>query len=152
MVKLTRYPIDVAALLSEVEDDASGGVVLFLGRVRNHSAGQKVTGLAYEAFEEMASAQLQKIENEARATWPLRAISIHHRLGDMRVGDISVAVVVASAHRTDAFAACKFVIDTLKVKVPIWKKEFREDGSFWVEGSLPTITVPADNKNPENGK
>ena len=146
MVKLTRNPIDVLELLSEVEDDGSGGVVLFLGRVRNHSNGQKVTGLSYEAFEEMAQAQLSKIEEEVRRNWPVRGVSIHHRFGEMRIGDISVAIAVACAHRNEAFAACKFAIDTLKVKVPIWKKEFREDGSFWVEGALPTIT----DKNPEN--
>jgi len=146
MVKLTRNPIDVTELLSEVEDDGSGGVVLFLGRVRNHSNGQEVTGLSYEAFEEMAQAQLLKIEEEVRRKWPVRAMSIQHRFGEMRIGDISVAIAVACAHRNEAFDACKFAIDTLKVKVPIWKKEFREDGSFWVEGALPTIT----DKNPEN--
>lgn len=147
MVKLTRNPIDVNELLSEVEDDSSGGLVLFLGRVRNHSNGQKVTGLSYEAFEEMAEAQLLKIEEAVRRNWPVRGVSIHHRFGEMRIGDISVAIAVACAHRNEAFAACKFAIDTLKVKVPIWKKEFREDGSFWVEGALPSVT----NKNPENG-
>jgi len=146
MVKLTRNPIEVAELLAEVEDDGSGGLVLFLGRVRNHSNGQKVTGLSYEAFEEMAQAQLLKIEEEVRRKWPVRTMSIHHRFGEMRIGDISVAIAVACAHRKDAFAACKFAIDTVKVQVPIWKKEFREDGSFWVEGALPSIT----NKNPEN--
>lgn len=140
MTKITRHPIDVATLLSEVQDEASGGVVLFVGRVRNRSGGHKVTGLTYEAFEQMAYTQLQKIENEARARWPLRALSVYHRLGDMRVGEISVAVAVASAHRAEAFAACEFVIDTLKVRVPIWKKEFREDGSFWVEGALPSTS------------
>ncbi len=151
MIKLTRHPIDLNALLTELQDDGSGGVVLFLGRVRNHSNGQTVAGLAYEAFEEMAVAQLKKIESEARAKWPVRAMSIHHRLGEMRIGDLSVAVAVACAHRSEAFAACKFAIDTLKVNVPIWKKEFREDGSFWVEGALPNMTKPAD-KNAEIGK
>ena len=134
MVKLSREPIDINAVLAEVEDDASGGVVLFLGRVRDHSSGQRVTGLAYEAFEEMASAQLQKIERDMGRRWPVRAVSIHHRFGEMRVGEISVAIAVACAHRAEAFAACQYAIDTLKVAVPIWKKEFREDGSFWVEG------------------
>jgi molybdopterin synthase catalytic subunit len=146
MIKLTRDPIDVAELLAEVEDDGSGGVVLFLGRVRNHSNGQKVSGISYEAFEEMAEAQLSKIEEEASQKWPVRAMSIHHRFGEMRVGDVSVAIAVACAHRKDAFAACRFAIDTIKIKVPIWKKEFREDGSFWVEGALPSIT----DKNLEN--
>ena len=143
MVKLTRHPIEVAELLASVEDDGSGGVVLFLGRVRNHADGHKVIGLSYEAFEEMAHAQLLKIEEEVRHKWPVCGISIHHRFGDMRIGDISVAVVVACAHRHEAFTACRYAIDTLKVKVPIWKKEFREDGSSWVEGALPEVAVRA---------
>jgi len=149
MVQLTRHPIDLNVLLAEVQDDGSGGVVLFLGRVRNHSNGQRVTGLSYEAFEEMAEAQLRKIETQARERWPVRALSIHHRLGEMRIGDISVAVAVACAHRSEAFAACKFAIDRLKVKVPIWKKEIREDGSFWFEGALPDAKNQAD-KNLES--
>lgn len=152
MIRITRQPIDVAKLLSEVGDDATGAVVVFVGRVRNHSQGQRVTGLTYEAFEEMAHAQLRKIENEARAKWPLRGIGICHRLSDVRVGEISVAVAVSSAHRAEAFAACKFVIDAVKTRVPIWKKEFREGGSFWVEGSLPTAATAAENKNPEHGQ
>jgi len=150
MVKLTRNPIEVAALLAEVADDGSGGVVLFLGRVRDHSHGQKVRGLSYEAFEEMATAQLLKIEEEARRQWPVRAMSIHHRFGEMSIGDISVAVVVACAHRGEAFAACRFAIDTLKERVPIWKKEFREDGGFWVEGALPSSAGKHRENHPEN--
>jgi molybdopterin synthase catalytic subunit len=150
MVTLTRNPIDVAKLLAEVEDDGSGGVVLFLGRVRNHSNGHKVSGLSYEAFDEMAQAQLLKIEEEARSKWPVRAMSIHHRLGEMQIGDISVAVAVACAHRGEAFTACRFAIDTLKIKVPIWKKEFREDGSFWVEGALPSVAERSTHNSTEN--
>jgi molybdopterin synthase catalytic subunit len=150
MIKLTRDPIDITGLLAEIEDDGSGGVVLFLGRVRNLSNGQKVSGLAYEAFEEMAGAQLSKIEEETRQRWPVRAMCIQHRFGEMRVGDISLAVVVACAHRKEAFAACQFAIDTLKARVPIWKKEFREDGAFWVEGALPQAAMGDESQNLEN--
>ncbi len=134
MIALTDKPIDLAELLAHAEDHGSGGVVLFLGRVRDHSQGQQVTGLEYEAYETMAQAQLQKIADEARRRWPVRKLAIAHRFGRLALGDVSVAIVVSCAHRADAFAACRFVIDTIKHAVPIWKKEFRPDGSSWVEG------------------
>lgn len=134
MIKLTNKPIDVAELLAYAEDEGSGGVVVFLGRVRNHSNGQKVIALEYEAYEAMALRQMEKIAEETAQRWPVRKLAIAHRFGRMEIGEVSVAIVAACAHRADAFAACRFAIDTIKHAVPIWKKEYRPDGSFWVEG------------------
>jgi molybdopterin synthase catalytic subunit len=134
MVQLTDQTINPADLLAHVGDAGSGGVVLFLGQVRDHSRGEKVIGLEYEAYESLALKQMEKIATETRQRWPVRAIDIVHRKGCLKVGEISVAIAVACAHRGEAFEACRFAIDTLKKTVPIWKKEFRPDGSFWVEG------------------
>lgn len=134
MIRLTKEPINPSEVLALVSDDGSGGVVLFLGQTRDHSRGEKVVGLEYEAYESLALKQMEKIAAVARARWPLRALAIVHRTGYLKVGEISVAIAAACAHRGEAFEACRFAIDTLKKTVPIWKKEFRPDGSFWVEG------------------
>ncbi|MGH7492373.1 MAG: molybdenum cofactor biosynthesis protein MoaE [bacterium] len=134
MVEIVQRSIDAAQLLTAIEDDGSGGVVLFLGTVRDHAQGQQVVALEYEAYEPMALRQMERIKEEACKRWPVRRIAVVHRTGYMKAGEISVAVAVACAHRAEAFAACRFVIDTLKHSVPIWKKEYRPDGSYWVEG------------------
>lgn len=134
MLELTHEIIDPSQLLAAVEDDGSGGAVLFLGCVRDHSLDQKVVALEYEAYEPMALKQMAVIEKEVCARWPVRRFAMVHRLGYMKVGEISVAIAVSCAHRAEAFEACRFAIDTLKHAVPIWKKEYRPDGSFWVEG------------------
>jgi molybdopterin synthase catalytic subunit len=143
MIQLTDKPINPAAVLVQVGDDGSGGVVLFLGQTRDHSRGEKVVGLEYEAYGSLALKQMEKIAAAARERWPVRAIAIVHRTGYLNVGEISVAIAVACAHRGEAFEACRFAIDTLKKTVPIWKKEFRPDGSFWVEG----VPIQMDSKD-----
>lgn len=143
MIKIIKQPIDPGEVLAHVGDEGSGGVVLFLGQTRDHSRGEKVVGLEYEAYESLALKQMEKIATAARERWPLRALAIVHRLGYLKVGEISVAIAAAAAHRGEAFEACRFAIDTLKKTVPIWKKEFRPDGSFWVEG----VPIEIDKKN-----
>jgi len=132
MVRLTREPIDLAALQTVSPRD--GALCLFAGLVRNENAGRRVTHLEYEAYEEMALLVLAEIEAEARSRWPVTELRIVHRLGRLEIGEASVAVAVASPHRAEAFAASRFAIDTLKQKAPIWKKEFFEGGAVWVEG------------------
>ncbi len=134
MIQLTNKPINPNDVLTQAGDDGTGGIVLFLGQTRDNSRGEQVIGLEYEAYESLALKQLEKIEAEACHRWPVRAIAIVHRTGYLKIGEISVAIAVACAHRGEAFEACRFAIDTLKKTVPIWKKEFRPDGSFWVEG------------------
>ena len=132
MAVLTRDPIDLRAL--QQAGAADGALCLFVGLVRDHHHGRRVLRLEYEAYEEMALPLVERIESEARARWPVDAVRIVHRLGPLEIGEASVAVAVASPHREEAFAACRWAIDTLKATVPIWKKEYGEDGAVWMEG------------------
>ncbi len=134
MVRLQREPIDTQLLIEGVRTDASGAVALFVGTVRNHNRGRRVIKLAYTAYDEMAVKELERVRAQALGRFEVNAIAIVHRLGDLNMGDASVAVAVAAAHREDAFDACRFVIDTLKKTVPIWKKETFEGGEEWIEG------------------
>jgi len=132
MVRLTHEPIDVAALTPAAAED--GAVCLFLGVVRNENGGRPVRHLEYEAYEEMARPLMEEIAAEARRRWPVTDVRIVHRLGRLEIGEPSVAISVTAPHRAAAFEACRFAIDTLKATVPIWKKEFYEDGAVWLEG------------------
>jgi molybdopterin synthase catalytic subunit len=132
MVRLTREPIDLAALLAA--SPADGAICLFVGVVRNENGGRRVRHLEYEAYEDMALPLMEQIAAEAGRRWPVSEVRIVHRLGRLEIGEPSVAVAVASPHRPEAFAACRFAIDTLKATVPIWKKEVYEDGAVWLEG------------------
>jgi molybdopterin synthase catalytic subunit len=132
VISLVRSPIDLAAL--QAVTPADGGLCLFVGIVRNENGGRAVRHLEYEAFEEMALPLMQDIAQEARRRWPVTDVQIVHRLGRLEIGEASVAVAVASPHRGEAFEACRYAIDTLKATVPIWKKEFYEDGAVWLEG------------------
>jgi molybdopterin synthase catalytic subunit len=132
VIALTRKPIDVAALAAPTPAD--GALCIFIGVVRDHNAGRAVLYLEYEAFEEMALPLMEEIGAEARRRWPVTTIAIVHRLGRLEIGEASVAVAVVSPHRAEAFAACRYAIDTLKATVPIWKKEFYADGAVWLDG------------------
>ncbi|HZW85330.1 MAG TPA: molybdenum cofactor biosynthesis protein MoaE [Nitrososphaerales archaeon] len=135
MARISSKKIDVGKILAEVSDGAAGGIVLFIGTVRNNHQGKKVVGLEYEAYERMAEAKLSEIEDEARRRWPIKRISIVHRKGHLKVGDVSVVVAVSSGHRAEAFEASRFAIESLKRTVPIWKREVTAEGmTEWVEG------------------
>jgi molybdopterin synthase catalytic subunit len=136
MIRLVHQPIDLAALPSTTPAD--GALCLFVGVVRNENKGRRVLYLEYEAFEEMALPLMEEIGIEARGRWPITDLRMVHRLGRLEIGEPSVAVAVVSPHRAEAFAACRFLIDTLKARVPIWKKEFYADGSAWLEESRET--------------
>ncbi len=133
MITITEKPIDVDKLLDYVSDQSSGASVLFTGTVRDHNEQDKVSELHYEAYQEMAEKILQEIENEVHAKWKINKFIAIHRTGTLKVGEVSVAVAVSSEHRKEAFEACKFGIDSIKEKAPIWKKEFSESGTEWVE-------------------
>jgi molybdopterin synthase catalytic subunit len=109
-----------------------GGINIFIGTVRNETKGKKVVRLEFEAYESMALSEMNKIANDVLEKWPVQRILIHHRTGVLQTGDIPVVIVVAAAHRDAAFNACRYTIDILKEKVPIWKKEVFEDGEVWV--------------------
>ncbi len=136
LISITEKPIDVNKLLNDVSDQSSGASVLFTGTVRDHNKQDKVSKLHYEAYQEMAEKILQEIENEVHAKWKINKFIAIHRTGTLKVGEVSVAVAVSSEHRKEAFEACKFGIDSIKEKAPIWKKEFTESGAEWLEGVI----------------
>lgn len=140
MISLTFDPIDYHALTESIRSPGSGAVVLFLGTVRELTGGRRTVALDYEAYPQMAETKLAELEAAARSRWPIDRVGIVHRLGHLDLGDISVAVAVSCPHRQQAFEAGKFLIDELKVSVPIWKKENWDDGSTeWVHpgGEMP---------------
>lgn len=109
--------------------------MIFLGTVRNRSEGRRVVGLEYDVYREMAESRMRRIEREVRKRWPVTKVSMVHRYGKLRVGEVSVAVAVSSEHRADAFAACRYAIDTIKSTLPLWKKEKPRRGrAEWVKG------------------
>jgi len=133
LISITEKPIDVDKLLDYVSDQSSGASVLFTGTIRDHNEQDKVSKLHYEAYQEMAEKILQEIENEVHTKWKINKFIAIHRTGTLKVGEVSVVVAVSSGHRKEAFEACKFGIDSIKEKAPIWKKEFSESGTKWVE-------------------
>jgi molybdopterin synthase catalytic subunit len=135
-VTVGEEPIDGGALVAEVSRPDSGATVLFMGTVRDHSEGKRgVTHLEYEVFAERVVPKIEEIVNDASSRWPVLGVVVEHRSGTVEVGEASVAVAVASAHRSDAFTAARFIIDELKQQAPIWKKEFWPGGAEWSPGS-----------------
>lgn len=143
MTYLTSDPIRLEPLIEAVLTPSRGGVATFLGIVRDHHAGHSVVELAYEAYGPMAEAECGRIVAEAEAKWPVR-VAVRHRVGKLVIGDTAVAIAAAGPHRAEAFEACRYVIEELKRRVPIWKRERYEDGSeAWVDPTAPGGTVPA---------
>ena len=129
MSRLTRAPIDVAGLLASIADPGLGGTAVFLGSVRKGAEDGPVTAIEYSAYEEMAEGELARIVQEANQRWQVCRIEVRHRLGLIPAGEASIAVVAAAPHRAEAFDACRYVIEEVKRRLPIWKKEIGEDGS-----------------------
>jgi molybdopterin synthase catalytic subunit len=132
--RLTRQTIDTRRLVNELLAGGDGAVVTFEGVVRNHTKGRATRFLEYEGYEPMALAKMREIAAEVVGKFPVDRIGMTHRLGHLEIGEASIVIVVTSAHRKPAFEACHYAIDRLKKIVPIWKKEFFEDGAVWVEG------------------
>ena len=132
MSYLTDAPIDTAALVRGVMRPSDGAYVLFDGVVRNHHEGHAVESILYEAYRPMAEKEIDKIVTITSDQYPDVAIAVLHRLGNLRVGESSIAIVCASPHRAESFAACRMLIDRIKKTVPIWKKERGPDGEEWV--------------------
>jgi len=133
-VQLTRDPIPTDALVTAAKRGEDGAVVVFDGIVRNNSRGRQTLHLDYEAYEEMAAKQMRELAHEALTRFAVRHVCIVHRLGRLQVGETSVLIIVASAHRAQAYEASRWLIDTLKKTVPIWKKETFVDGAVWADG------------------
>jgi molybdopterin synthase catalytic subunit len=133
-VRIVREPIMTQSVLDRLKLPEDGAAVVFEGVVRNHTRGRRTVYLDYEAYEAMALKQMDALAKEARSRFGVREAAIVHRLGRIEIGETSVLIVVASAHRGPAFEACRWMIDTLKKTVPIWKKEYFEDGAVWADG------------------
>ena len=135
-VRLTEDPLDPTEALASVADPAAGATVLFSGTVRDHSAAGGVTGLDYEAWEDLARARLEALGEELLDGWPVRKVALFHRTGHLAVGEVSVVVACSAPHRAEAFEAARHAIEQLKCDVPIWKKEnLRSGSSHWVMGA-----------------
>ena len=142
--RITREPVDTAAVLATIKRAEDGAAVVFEGVVRNHSRGRRTLFLEYEAYEPMALTQMESLAVAALLRFQIRDVAIVHRLGHLDVGETSVLIVVTSAHRAAAFEASRWLIDTLKRTVPIWKKEHFEDGAVWADGEpFPEQVAPA---------
>jgi molybdopterin synthase catalytic subunit len=131
-IVLSDAPLDPRACEAFVEMPEAGGIVVFIGTVRNKTASKRVVRLEFEAYAPMALTEMRKIAERALAAYPVSKVAIHHRTGVLDIGDIPVIIAVSAPHRGAAFDACAFCIDTLKETVPIWKKETFEDGAIWV--------------------
>lgn len=132
MIEIVTNPIDTESVIRSVGDAGAGGINVFIGTTRDISEGRRVLKLKYEAYEPMALEELRRIADKALERWQLSGVSIVHRVGIVAIGEASVVIAVSAPHRAEAFEACRFIIDTLKEKVPIWKKEVFADGEEWV--------------------
>jgi molybdopterin synthase catalytic subunit len=138
ITKLVLEPIEPLALAAYVRGNGDGAMVIFDGFVRDHSKNRRTLYLKYEAYEPMALAKIQEIATHLHNQFPIHRVAMVHRLGRLEIGETSVYIAVSAAHRAAAFDACRYAIDTLKCTVPIWKKEYFEDGSVWADGELPS--------------
>ena len=125
-------PLDITTASDLAASDGAGALNIFAGYIRNKTKSKDVVRLDYEAYEPMALKVMTKIAEEASQKWPIDKVVIHHRVGTLHVGEIAVIIAVSTPHRQESFAACQYIIDTLKLKVPIWKKEIFTDGEEWV--------------------
>lgn len=132
MIQITEKPINVQSVIDAASSHKAGAVNVFIGSIRDSANQKKVIRLEYEAYEPMAIVEIRKIIDEASAQWPIEGFAVSHRTGVLRPGEVAVVVVVSTPHRKESFEACQFVIDMLKEKAPIWKKEIFEGGEEWV--------------------
>ena len=132
MIKITEKPIDVQKVIDTASSLGAGAVNVFIGTVRNNAHGKNVLWLEYESHETMAVSEIRKVIDEASHRWPLLGWAVSHRIGTLKPGEVAVAVAVSTPHRSDSFDACQFIIDSVKEKAPIWKKEVFEDGEEWI--------------------
>jgi molybdopterin synthase catalytic subunit len=145
---IVRDAIDTQGVLARIKRAEDGAAVVFEGVVRNQTRGRRTLYLEYEAYEEMALDQMEGLAEQALKQFPVREVRLVHRLGRLEIGETSVLIVVGSAHRSAAFDACRWLIDTLKRTVPIWKKEFFEDGAVWADGEAFPEEIPRAQGSP----
>ncbi|MFN8009179.1 MAG: molybdopterin converting factor subunit 1 [Terriglobia bacterium] len=142
--QIVRTALHIDDLVDQLRCPEDGAIVIFDGIVRNNSLGRKTLYLEYDGYELMALKKMKEIGSEIRGKWPINRLGMMHRLGRLEIGEASVIIVVTAAHRKTAFEACQYAIDTLKRVVPIWKKEFFEDGEVWIEGEGYPLPRPSE--------
>ncbi|MFY9910100.1 MAG: molybdenum cofactor biosynthesis protein MoaE [Candidatus Sulfotelmatobacter sp.] len=145
-------PIETSILLEHIKSTDDGAAVVFEGVVRNQTRGRRTLYLDYEAYEPMALQQMEALAEQALKQFRVRDVTMVHRLGRLEIGETSVLIVVASAHRAAAFEACRWLIDTLKRSVPIWKKEHFDDGAVWADGEPFPADIPRATGSPQAGR
>jgi molybdopterin synthase catalytic subunit len=148
IIGLLREPIDPRPLIDHIRAPEDGAIVTFDGFVRNQSHNRPTLYLDYEAYESMALDKMREIAAELHEKYRVHRVAIVHRLGRLEIGETSVFIAVSAPHRAAAFDACRFAIDTLKRTVPIWKKEYFEDGAIWADGELPSAPVATPRAKP----
>jgi molybdopterin synthase catalytic subunit len=129
---VSEAPLSVDAVLASVSDPAVGGIALFVGTVRDHNAGKPISLLEYQAYAAMAEKEMERIGLELEAEFPGARVAAHHRTGSLGVGDVAVVCAAGASHREQAFSACRALIDRIKQRVPIWKREHGPDGPYWI--------------------
>lgn len=144
MTHLTRQPLSIDQLVAQVSSPACGGTCVFLGTVRNGAEEEGVKAIEYSAYEEMVEAEFDRLVGDATARWPDARIAVRHRLGVIPAGEASIGIAAAAPHRAEAFEACRFVIEEVKRRIPVWKKELRLDGTeVWVDPSGRPTSKPS---------
>lgn len=136
MISITNNHLSLQEAMCELEDNSAGALSIFIGSARNRGRFGNVSEIYYEAYSEMAKEKMKEIENEAQAKWEIKKLVVIHRIGNLKVGETSIIIGVSSEHRHEAFEACKYIINNVKTRVPIWKKEISEESQKWADGNL----------------
>jgi molybdopterin synthase catalytic subunit len=136
LISITNNRLNLQEIMFELEDNSAGALSIFIGNVRNHGRSGNVSEIYYETYNEMAEEKMREIENEAQTKWGIKKLVAIHRIGNIKVGETSIIIGVSSEHRHEAFEACKYVINNVKTRVPIWKKEISEESQKWADGVL----------------
>jgi molybdopterin synthase catalytic subunit len=136
LIRVTADHLFLQEVMHELEDSSAGALSIFIGNVRNRGRFGSVSEIYYEAYSEMAEEKMREIENEAQAKWAIKKLVAFHRIGNLKVGETSIIIGVSSEHRNEAFEACKYIMDNVKTRVPIWKKEISEESQKWTDGIL----------------
>jgi molybdopterin synthase catalytic subunit len=136
LIQITNDHVNLQVVMNELEDNSAGAVSIFIGKVRNRGKFGNVSEIYYEAYREMAEEKMREIESEAHTKWNIKKLVAIHRIGNLKVGETSIIIGVCSEHRNEAFEACKYIINNVKTRVPIWKKEISEESQKWSDGIL----------------
>ncbi|HEU4467554.1 MAG TPA: molybdenum cofactor biosynthesis protein MoaE [Nitrososphaeraceae archaeon] len=136
MIRITNNRLSLQEIMLELEDNSAGALSIFIGNVRNRGKSGNVSEIYYESYSKMAEQKMREIENEAQTKWEIKKSVIFHRIGNIKVGEASIIIGISSEHRNEAFEACKYVINSVKTRVPIWKKEISNESQKWAEGIL----------------